>query len=72
MDGRKRPRQDSSYNSTDNFKTPEKRASVVPRRDGSPTQWDVDFRNWDVETTCSYLRHEGLGEWESIFRGEMS
>lgn len=68
MDGRKRPRQDSSYNSTDNFKTPEKRASVVPRRDGSPTQWDVDFRNWDVETTCSYLRHEGLEEWESIFR----
>lgn len=72
MDGRKRPREDSSCNSADNFKTPEKRVSVVPRQDGSSEQWDVDLRNWDIEKTCRYLRHEGLEEWESTFKGEVS
>lgn len=70
MDGRKRPREDLPCNS-DNFKTPEKRVSLAPRRDGRSKQWDVDFRDWDVETTCSYLHNEGLGEWESKFKGEM-
>lgn len=45
----------------DNFQTPEKRVSRVVLRDG-------DFRRWDVEDTCSYLRREGLGEWEEKFR----
>ena len=70
MDSRKRLRVDLPCNPTNNFKTPEKRVSEVPRRDGSFKQQGVDFRHWDVETTCSYLRHEGLEEWESKFKGE--
>ncbi|KAL2103989.1 hypothetical protein ACEWY4_000857 [Coilia grayii] len=68
MDSRKRARDDLSCNSTDSFKTPEKRVSVVPRRGGSSKQWGADFRHWGVEATCSYLRQEGLGEWESKFK----
>ena len=59
MDG-KRP-----YNET--AETPEKREPKVPRLDQ-----DEDFIHWDVEDTCCYLRNEGLGEWETIFKGECS
>ena len=31
-----------------------------------------DIINRDVEDICCHLRNDGLGEWESIFKGECS
>lgn len=30
---------------------------------------DADFRRWDAAETVSYLRREGLDQWEQMFRG---
>lgn len=59
MDSRKRPREDLP--AANNFKTPEKRVSVVWR--------NRDFMQWDVEDTCRYMCQEGLGSLEERFRG---
>lgn len=58
MDSRKRPRENLPVD--DNFKTPEKRFSVVCL--------NKDFMQWNVEDTCMYLRREGLGAVEERFR----
>ncbi|XP_035238000.1 deoxynucleoside triphosphate triphosphohydrolase SAMHD1 isoform X1 [Anguilla anguilla] len=60
MENRKRPREE---NGAVNFRTPEKRVSDVVWR-------NVDYRKWDVEATCSYLRRAGFGQWEDKFRAE--
>ncbi|RVE70635.1 hypothetical protein OJAV_G00066530 [Oryzias javanicus] len=60
MENRKRPL-DSVLSSNDRFKTPEKSRSPV-LLPGS------DLLQWGVEETCQYLRNEGLGEWENVFR----
>ncbi|XP_028265921.1 deoxynucleoside triphosphate triphosphohydrolase SAMHD1 [Parambassis ranga] len=56
MENRKRPL-DAGWS----FKTPEKR----PLPDPLP-----DYMQWGAEETCQYLRREGLGEWEHIFRAQ--
>lgn len=67
MADRKRPREDIPFDSVDTFKTPEKRVSAVPfQEDSKPSL--TDFKYWDVEATCNYLRRESLGQWESKFK----
>ncbi|KAJ8370629.1 hypothetical protein SKAU_G00106570 [Synaphobranchus kaupii] len=60
MENRKRPREEMQ---TVSFRTPEKRVSDVLCR-------HVDYREWDVDDTCSYLRREGFDQWEDTFRAE--
>uniref|UniRef100_A0A8C9SDK2 Deoxynucleoside triphosphate triphosphohydrolase SAMHD1 n=1 Tax=Scleropages formosus TaxID=113540 RepID=A0A8C9SDK2_SCLFO len=61
MDGRKRPRDGAS--SSDSFYTPKKQ--LADCRPPIP-----DFREWDVEGTCRFLREEGFaGDLEGKFRG---
>ncbi|MEQ2196958.1 hypothetical protein XENOCAPTIV_019297 [Xenoophorus captivus] len=55
---------DPALSTDEEFKTPEKRVSVV--RGSQP---DSDFMRWGVEETCQYLQREGLGEWKDTFRG---
>ncbi|XP_043984764.1 deoxynucleoside triphosphate triphosphohydrolase SAMHD1 [Gambusia affinis] len=64
MDSRKRP-MGPAASSDEEFKTPEKRVSVVR---GSPP--DSGFMRWGVEETCQYLQREGLEEWKDKFRAE--
>ncbi|KAM4737378.1 deoxynucleoside triphosphate triphosphohydrolase SAMHD1-like [Anableps anableps] len=64
MESRKRPMK-SALSADEEFKTPEKRASVVR---GSPP--DSDFMRWGVEEACQYLQREGLEEWGDKFRAE--
>ncbi|XP_057685987.1 deoxynucleoside triphosphate triphosphohydrolase SAMHD1 [Corythoichthys intestinalis] len=45
----------------DCFQTPEKKVSVDQMS-------DLDVSQWGIEETCLYLREEGLGEWETVFR----
>ncbi|XP_030623579.1 deoxynucleoside triphosphate triphosphohydrolase SAMHD1-like [Chanos chanos] len=61
MENRKRAREDLSC--TNAFTTPKKQIT-------EETQRDRDFKHWGVEETCSYLRQEGLGVWESKFEEE--
>lgn len=56
MENRKRPQEADR-----SFKTPVKRPLLL---DPLP-----DYMQWGAEETCQYLRREGLGEWEHIFRG---
>ncbi|XP_077369629.1 deoxynucleoside triphosphate triphosphohydrolase SAMHD1 [Festucalex cinctus] len=51
----------TAINPEDVFQTPGKKMSV----DRTP---DPDFSRWGVEETCHYLRDEGLGVWETVFR----
>ncbi|XP_052396587.1 deoxynucleoside triphosphate triphosphohydrolase SAMHD1 isoform X1 [Carassius gibelio] len=37
-------------------------------RGGAGDGCEADFRRWDVAETVSYLRREGLDQWEQIFR----
>ncbi|XP_059403115.1 deoxynucleoside triphosphate triphosphohydrolase SAMHD1 [Carassius carassius] len=37
-------------------------------RGGAGDGCEADFRRWDVAGTVSYLRREGLDQWEQIFR----
>ncbi|XP_061113207.1 deoxynucleoside triphosphate triphosphohydrolase SAMHD1-like [Conger conger] len=60
MENRKRPREEMQVI---NFRTPEKRVSDVLRE-------HIDYREWDVEDTCSYLRREGFDQWVDAFRAE--
>lgn len=46
---------------SENLKTPKKGVSVVRLQDS-------DYMRWGVEEACQYLRREGLGEWEQVFR----
>nr|XP_057939570.1 deoxynucleoside triphosphate triphosphohydrolase SAMHD1 [Doryrhamphus excisus] len=46
----------------DLMKTPEKRVSAVRQL------CDSDYSQWGIEETCRYLREEGLGEWQNVFR----
>lgn len=62
MDNRKRPLSPSST-SSDGFKTPDRRVSVVNGLLNS------NFMNWGIEETCQYLRGGGFAEWEEAFRG---
>lgn len=64
MANRKRPF-DAALTPDDNFKTPEKRVSVVRLQES-------DYTQWGVEETCRYLRREALGEWEETFKGWFS
>ncbi|XP_077410816.1 deoxynucleoside triphosphate triphosphohydrolase SAMHD1 [Vanacampus margaritifer] len=45
----------------DAFQTPGKKVSV----NRTP---DPDFSRWGIEETCRYLRDEGLGMWETVFK----
>ncbi|XP_068997212.1 deoxynucleoside triphosphate triphosphohydrolase SAMHD1-like isoform X1 [Embiotoca jacksoni] len=60
MSNRKRP-SGAFVSPADEFKTPEKKVSVV-------RQPDSDYRRWGVEETCQYLRRAGLGKWEHKFK----
>ncbi|XP_054651195.1 deoxynucleoside triphosphate triphosphohydrolase SAMHD1 isoform X1 [Dunckerocampus dactyliophorus] len=51
----------TSINEDDMMKTPQKRVSAVDLSDS-------DYSQWGVEETCQYLREEGLGEWQIVFR----
>ncbi|KAE8293554.1 Deoxynucleoside triphosphate triphosphohydrolase SAMHD1 [Larimichthys crocea] len=62
MANRKRPF-DAALTPDDNFKTPEKRVSVVRLQES-------DYTQWGVEETCRYLRREALGEWEETFKAQ--
>ncbi|TKS77698.1 Deoxynucleoside triphosphate triphosphohydrolase SAMHD1 [Collichthys lucidus] len=62
MANRKRPL-DAALTPDDNFKTPEKRVSVVRLQES-------DYTQWGVEETCRYLRREALGEWEETFKAQ--
>lgn len=59
MENRKRPL-DAALTFNGNFKTPEKRVSVI--------RWQ-QYMQWGVEETCQYLRKEGLEKWEDAFKG---
>ncbi|KAI1892779.1 hypothetical protein AGOR_G00137040 [Albula goreensis] len=60
MDNRKRQREEFQ---PDSFTTPEKRVSDVLR-------FQVDYREWNVDETCRYLRREGFEKWVQKFREE--
>ncbi|KAG9332591.1 hypothetical protein JZ751_014689 [Albula glossodonta] len=60
MDNRKRQREEFQ---ADSFTTPEKRVSDVLR-------FEVDYREWNVDETCRYLRREGFEKWVQKFREE--
>ncbi|KAI5095516.1 deoxynucleoside triphosphate triphosphohydrolase SAMHD1 [Silurus meridionalis] len=57
MDVRKRPREEPLC--ADILGTPEKRNAATE---------DNNFKQWDTEEICSYLRHNGLEKWEEKFR----
>ncbi|MCI4387160.1 hypothetical protein PGIGA_G00070880 [Pangasianodon gigas] len=61
MDSRKRLREEPLFVAS--LKTPEKRIVA-----GQSRTEDGDFKHWDTEDTCSFLRHHGLGQWEQKFR----
>ncbi|KAF5893454.1 deoxynucleoside triphosphate triphosphohydrolase SAMHD1 [Clarias magur] len=61
MDSRKRLREEPLC--MEGFKTPEKQGLT-----GKPRRDEGNFKNWDTEETCLYLRQQGLGEWEKQFR----
>ncbi|KAM9445144.1 deoxynucleoside triphosphate triphosphohydrolase SAMHD1 [Clarias gariepinus] len=61
MDSRKRPREEPLC--MEGFKTPEKQGLTEKLRKD-----DGNFKHWDSEETCAYLRQQGLGEWEQKFR----
>ncbi|KAG7323772.1 hypothetical protein KOW79_013474 [Hemibagrus wyckioides] len=61
MDSRKRPREELL--SVEILKTPDKRIITAGKR-----KEEGNFKHWDTEETCSYLRQHGLGEWEQRFR----
>ncbi|KAK3519520.1 hypothetical protein QTP70_033504 [Hemibagrus guttatus] len=63
MDSRKRPREEPL--SVEILKTPEKRIITEKKR-----KEEGNFKHWDTEETCSYLRQHGLGKWEQKFREE--
>lgn len=65
MESRKRLL-DSASTFNDNFKTPEKKVSVIHR------QQYPEYMQWGVEETCQYLRKEGLEKWEDAFKGSFS
>ncbi|KAJ8408047.1 hypothetical protein AAFF_G00262750 [Aldrovandia affinis] len=60
MEPRKRPRGETQ---ADRLRTPEKRVCYISSR-------HVDFREWGVEETCTYIQREGFDQWEDTFRAE--
>lgn len=63
MSCRKRP--SDNLLCVEDFKTPEK------KRDSAGQTWtdNPNYAQWNTDQICSYLRHIGLQQWESNFRG---